>query len=142
MAEAKSGDKVRIHYTRFSNEDTVVESSHGKEPLEFVLGEGMTIPGIENAVIGMKVGDNKKVSISEEDAFGTRDEQMIVDVERSSIPSDMELRPGMMLQIRSPQGDVYNVVVVEADDEMVKLDGNHPLAGEKLIIEVELVGIV
>lgn len=142
MAQAKDGDKVRVHYSRFLDEDDVVDSSYGEEPLEFTLGQGMVIQGIESAVIGMKEGDTKEVLIATEDAFGPRKEELIIDVEKSQIPTDIDIEIGKVLQIRSDEGNVYNVAVLDIDDNNVKLDGNHPLAGEELKFKLELIEIL
>jgi peptidylprolyl isomerase len=142
MAQAKDGDKVRVHYSRFLDEDDVVDSSYGEEPLEFTLGQRMVIQGIESAVIGMKEGDTKEVLIATEDAFGPRKEELIIDVERSQIPTDIDIEIGKVLQIRSDEGNVYNVAVLDIDDNNVKLDGNHPLAGEELKFKLELIEIL
>lgn len=142
MAQAKDGDKVRVHYNRFLDEDDVVDSSYGEEPLEFTLGQRMVIQGIESAVIGMKEGDTKEVLIATEDAFGPRKEELIIDVEKSQIPTDIDIEIGKVLQIRSDEGNVYNVAVLDIDDNIVKLDGNHPLAGEELRFKLELIEIL
>jgi peptidylprolyl isomerase len=142
MTQAKSGDKVRIHYTGTLDDGTQFDSSAGRDPLEFALGGGQVIPGFDNAVDGMLVGDSKTVTISPEDAYGQRQEQLVQQVARSALPEDMEPAVGMRLQSQSPDGQVMNLVVVEFDDESITLDANHPLSGQALTFAIELVEIV
>lgn len=140
MAQAASGDTVRVHYTGRLDDGTVFDSSEGRDPLEFTLGSGQVIPGFDEAVTGMAVGDNSTVTIEPENAYGPRHEEAVQDVSRADIPSDIELAVGMQLQASGPGGEMV-VTVVELTEEAVKLDANHPLAGQSLTFELELVEI-
>ena len=141
MANAKNGDKVTIHYIGKLDDGTVFDTSAGSDPLEFTLGEGMVIPGFENAVLGMAPGEVKTVTIAPEDGYGDYDEEMILEVEREAFPDDLELEVGLEVQSQDPSGQVVELKVLEFDDAMVKLDANHPLAGENLTFEIEVVSI-
>jgi peptidylprolyl isomerase len=142
MTQAKSGDTVRIHYTGTLDDGTQFDSSAGRDPLEFALGGGQVIPGFDNAVDGMSVGDSKTVTISAEDGYGQRHEQLVQQVSRSDLPEDIEPAVGMRLQSQGPDGQTMNLVVVEVGDESITLDANHPLSGQALTFAIELVEIV
>jgi len=138
----RNGDTVKIHYTARLKNGNVFESSRGHVPLQFTIGDGSVIPGLEKAVIGMKVGDKKTVEVPPEDAFGPRHEELVFKVERNSIPSDIKPFIGQNLQMQHPDGSYINLVVTDMDDETITLDANHPLAGSFIIFDLELVEIV
>ena len=142
MAQAKSGDTVRIHYTGTLDDGTQFDSSTGRDPLEFALGGGQVIPGFDNAVDGMSVGDSKTVTVPPGEAYGERHEQLVQQVPRSALPEDIEPAVGMQLQSQSPDGQIMNLVVVQVEDESITLDANHPLSGQALTFAIELVEIV
>ena len=142
MTQAKSGDTVRIHYTGTLNDGTEFDSSSGREPLEFALGSGQVIPGFDNAVDGMAVGETKTVTIPPEDAYGERHEQLVQQVARNVLPDEIEPAVGMQLQSQSPDGRVMNLVVTELHDDSITVDANHPLSGQSLTFAIELVEIV
>jgi len=141
MSQAKSGDSVKIHYTGTLEDGTEFDSSSGREPLEFSLGSGQVIPGFDNAVDGMAVGDSKTVTIPAGEAYGERHEQLIQQVPKTSLPDDMKPEVGMQLQSQSPDGQVMNLLVTEVEDETITVDANHPLAGQALTFAIELVEI-
>jgi FKBP-type peptidyl-prolyl cis-trans isomerase 2 len=141
MTAAKSGDTVRIHYTGTLSDGSVFDSSEGRDPLEFTLGSGQVIPGFDNAVDGMSVGDKKVAEIPADQAYGPRHDEAIQDVPRAQIPAEIPLEIGLQLQMQSPTGQVVPVTVVEITDESVKLDANHMLAGKDLTFAIELVSI-
>ncbi len=142
MTQAKSGDTVRIHYTGTLDDGTQFDSSAGRDPLEFALGGGQVIPGFDNAVDGMAVGDSKTVTIPAEEAYGERHEQLVQQVSRSALPDEITPEVGMQLQSQSPEGQVMMLVVTEVEDESITVDANHPLAGQALTFDIELVEIV
>lgn len=142
MSNAQTGDKVRIHYTGKLDDGTQFDSSRGRDPLEFKLGDGAIIPGFEKAVDGMAVGDSKSVTIPPEDAYGERHDQLVQDVPKSALPEDIEPAVGMQLQSQTPDGQVMQLVVTDVSDDAITVDGNHPLAGKNLNFEIELVEIV
>ena len=141
MSEAKTGDTVRVHYTGTLADGSEFDSSRGQEPLEFRLGEGNMIAGFENAVLGMTLGEQKKITIPCEQAYGERNPHMRQSVPRSAIPDDIELAEGVVLHARNPEGQTTRFTVAAFDDEQVTVDGNHPLAGQDLIFDLELVAI-
>ena len=141
MSEAKSGDKVKIHYTGTLDDGTQFDSSAGREPLQFQLGGGEVIPGFDKAVEGMTVGDSKKVRIEPGDAYGQRHEQLVQEVPRSALPDDLAPEVGMALQGSGPEGQITQFMLVEVAADTVTLDANHPLAGQALSFEIELVEI-
>jgi peptidylprolyl isomerase len=141
MSQAKSGNTVKIHYTGTLEDGSEFDSSAGREPLEFELGGGQVIPGFDNAVDGMAVGDSKTVSIPPGEAYGERHEQLVQEVPKSALPEDMQPEVGMQLQSQSPEGQVMNLVVSDVAEESISVDGNHPLAGKALTFAIELVEI-
>jgi len=143
MGKAKTGDTVRIHFTGKLKDGTVFDTSEKKEPLEFTLGEGKIIPELEKNIIGMEQGGAKTVSITAEKAYGALRADLIVEIQLSQLPKDLSPEPGQYLQVGSEGGaqDGMMVKVVEVNDEAVKVDANHPLAGEDLTFEVELVSV-
>ncbi len=142
MASAKTNDTVRIHYTGTLTDGTVFDSSNDREPFEFIIGQGMVIPGFENAVIGMSEGDEKTVSIPAEDAYGHYQDELVAVVARSQVPTEIELDIGTILQVRSPEGGIARVVVKKITESEVTLDLNHPLAGQDLTFELKLIKIL
>ncbi|UCC72832.1 MAG: FKBP-type peptidyl-prolyl cis-trans isomerase [Gemmatimonadota bacterium] len=141
MAEAKTGDRVKVHYRGTLKDGTEFDSSHGGDPLEFTLGEAMVIAGFENAVVGMEEGETKAVSIPPEDGYGPRVEELVAVVQRSALPADLEPEVGMVLEAKSENGEVTVVTVTDVADDTVTLDANHELAGEELIFEIQLVAV-
>lgn len=142
MQKPQSGDTVRVHYTGTLEDGTQFDSSRGSDPLEFALGQGQLIAGFEKAVQDLAVGGSCSVTLPPEEAYGDVDPGMIQDVPRKLMPQDVELEPGLILQGQAEDGRTDNFVVVSFDEEHVKLDGNHPLAGKALTFEIELVAIV
>lgn len=142
MSQAKDGDKVRVHYKGSLEDGTVFDSSYERnEPLEVVLGQGMLIEGFENAVKGLKAGEKVSATITPEQGYGEYHEEYSFEVERGQIPPDITPEVGMMLQVNTDQG-VTNVTIKSVSDEKVVLDGNHPLAGQSMIFDIELVEIL
>jgi peptidylprolyl isomerase len=141
MAQAKSGDTVKIHYTGTLDDGTEFDSSAGREPLEFTLGSGEVIPGFESAVEGMAVDEKKTVSIAADDAYGPRREEMVQDVPKSALPPGLEPREGMALQAQGQDGRPLRLTVTAVGEDTITVDGNHPLAGQALNFDIELVGI-
>jgi FKBP-type peptidyl-prolyl cis-trans isomerase 2 len=142
MAEAKNGDTVRIHYTGKLDDGTVFDSSDGRDPLEFTLGEGQVIPGFEEAVLGMNANDSKTMTIPSDNAYGPHREEMVVSVDRDQFPPDITPEVGQQLQMQRPDGQKMVVAVAEVSESTVTLDANHPLAGKDLTFDINLVEIV
>ncbi len=141
MADAKSGDTVKVHYTGKLEDGTVFDTSAERDPLEFTIGSGNVIPGFENAVIGMNPGETKTEKIPCEQAYGPRHDEMIQTIERTAIPADIPVEEGQRLQVSQPGGEPLVVTVTNVTDDSVTLDGNHMLAGKDLLFEIELVEI-
>ena len=142
MRQAKAGDTVRIHYTGTLDDGTQFDSSSGREPIEFTLGNNTVIAGFETGVMGMQVGDQKKIHIPADEAYGERNDSLVEEVPLQQFPQDMELSVGMQLRAQSPNGENFNVVVTALSERSATIDGNHPLAGEALNFELELIEIV
>jgi peptidylprolyl isomerase len=141
MAQAQRGDKVKVHYTGRFEDGTIFDSSEGQAPLEFTIGEGQVIPGFENAVIGMNPGDKKTEKIPADQAYGDHSDDMIVTVDRDQIPLDIMPEVGQQLQLHNPSGQAIPVIVTDVSDSSITLDANHPLAGQDLTFDIELVSI-
>eukprot|EP00903_Cladosiphon_okamuranus_P000876 g874.t1 len=141
MTEAKTGDTVQLHYKGTLDDGSVFDSSEGREPLEFTVGSGQIIPGLDRAIPGMKVGDEKTVRIEPEDAYGPHNPDARQAVPRTNIPENVPLEIGLQLQAQTDNGQMMTVTVVEISDEEVVLDANHPLAGKVLVFEIQITGI-
>lgn len=141
MAEAKQGDTVSVHYTGKLEDDTVFDSSKGGDPLSFEIGSGQIIPGFEEGVIGMSPGDTKTLKIEPEQAYGPYREDQVIEVEKQKLPDDIDPEVGQRLQVQQQNGQTSIVTIKEVEDDTVKLDANHPLAGKDLTFEIELVAV-
>lgn len=141
MANAKQGDLVKVRYTGTLEDGSTFDSSDGREPLQFVIGEGMVIPAFEQAIVGMLPGDSRSVHIPADDAYGPYMDELILEVDKNQIPPYLNPEEGMQLQITQDDGSSTVVKVVKLTDEKVFLDANHPLAGKDLNFSIELVDI-
>jgi peptidylprolyl isomerase len=138
----KNGDTVQVNYTGKLADGTVFDSSQGRAPLEFTLGTGNMIPGFEKAVLGMKVGDKKTVTIPSDEAYGPHLDNMVIEVSRDRLPSGVTPEVGMQLVIALTNGNKIPVTITKVtDNTTVTLDGNPPLAGKDLTFDIELVKI-
>ncbi|MCG8547150.1 MAG: peptidylprolyl isomerase [Alphaproteobacteria bacterium] len=142
MVQANNGDTVQIHYTGKLKDGTAFDTSDGRDPLQITIGENTLMPKLEEAIVGMTLGDTKTVELAAADAFGPRQPDAVQTVERSAIPDDVNLTVGNRLEAVTQDGQTMILTVLEVDDATVTLDSNHPLAGEDLTFEVELVAIV
>jgi len=142
MDEAKKGDKVKVHYHGKLTNGETFDSSAGREPLEFEIGSGSVIKGFDEGVSGMKVGEKKTINIPVDEAYGERSEDMLIEFPKDRFPKDMEIKEGMQLMMSNGTGQNIPVIVTEVKDDDVILDANHPLAGEELIFDIELVEII
>jgi peptidylprolyl isomerase len=139
--QAKQGDTVRVHYEGRLTNGNVFDSSDGGDPLEFLVGSGQVIAGFDQGVLGMSVGDKKTIEIEADDAYGQRNDALKNTVPRDSINLDVEPQPGSNLVLQLPDGNEIPIAITEVTDDSITLDANHPLAGEKLIFDIEMVGI-
>jgi len=142
MEKAKAGDTVRVHYTGKLEDGTVFDTSAQRDPLEFTIGERGVIPGFEQAVVGMAAGDRKTVQLPPERAYGGHRSELVFEVERGDLPPDLEPEVGQQLEYREPDGESVPLTVTDVSESTVTLDANHPLAGEELTFDLELVDIV
>jgi peptidylprolyl isomerase len=144
MQQVKKGDTIKVHYKGTLTVDgSLFDSSEGREPLEFKVGEGMVIFGFDNGVLDMKIGDKKVIDIPHMEGYGPVNEHMIIDFANDQFPEDMgKPEVGMMLHLSDPEGNQLPVTITELKESTFVLDGNHVLAGKDLTFEVELVEIV
>jgi peptidylprolyl isomerase len=151
MAQAKAGDRVKVHYTGRLDDGTVFDSSEecsedecgcGHGPLEFTIGSGEVIPGFDAGVTGLSVGESKKIHIPVEEAYGERNDQMTAVVPRGELPPEMVPQVGQQLEVTQGDGQVFLVTIVDVTDESITIDGNHPLAGQALNFDIKLVEIL
>jgi len=136
----EQGRKVKMDYNLSINSEPL-ESTRGKEPLEFMVGGGNVIPGLESQMMGMAVGDEKKIIVAAKDAYGEIDPGAFKEVPKSSMPPEAELKPGLVVEVEDPQGGTFPGVVWEVREQSVVLNFNHPLAGQTLEFDVKVVDI-
>ena len=141
MTQAKAGDTIRIHYKGTLQSGEVFDSSEGRDPLEFELGSGMIIGGLDKAIHGMATGEKKVAEIPCVEAYGPINPTARQPVPRTEFPDDIPTEVGTQLQMQSPEGQVIPVTIVEVSETEVTLDANHPLAGQDLTFDFEVVGI-
>ena len=141
-AGAKNGDTVQVNYTGKLADGTVFDSSVGREPYEFTLGAGQAMPGFEKAVLGMKVGDKKTVTIPAAEAYGPHLDDMVIQVSKDRLPGNIEPKVGQVLNATGPNGEqiIFTITGI-SDNNTVTLDANHPLVGKDLTFDIELVTI-
>jgi FKBP-type peptidyl-prolyl cis-trans isomerase 2 len=139
MSKVENGNTVKVHYTGTFEDGQVFDSSMERnEPITFTVGGKQVIPGFENAIIGMGIGESKKVTLAPEEAYGNIVNEMIQSVPKQYVPDTVTV--GEMLTTQTEQGQ-FNVIVKEVNEENVILDGNHPMAGKTLVFELEVVEI-
>ena len=141
MRQAKMGDTVKVHYTGKLDDDQVFDSSVERDPLQVILGQNQVIKGFELGLVDMKVGDKKTLTIEPDDGYGHRREELVAQIEKGQFPPDLEISIGQKLQVPQPEGQPVVVTVTEISEETVTLDANHPLAGQTLTFEIELIDI-
>lgn len=139
MQKVKNGDKVKVHYHGKLTNGETFDSSEGRQPLEFEVGSGMVIKGFDDGVTGMIVGEKKTINIPYNEAYGPRNTEMMIDVPKENFPKDMQLEVGMPLMMSDASGQNMEVIVAQIKENSVVLDANHPLAGQDLIFDIELV---
>ncbi len=142
MQQAQNGDKVKVHYHGKLRSGETFDSSNGREPLEFTVGSGQVIKGFDDGVRGMQQGDKKTIEIPVGDAYGEKEDERVVEFPKTQFPPDLTPQVGMQLMMSDGAGQQLPVVIVEIKEDSVVLDANHPLAGQDLIFDIELVEIV
>ncbi|MFO7785494.1 MAG: FKBP-type peptidyl-prolyl cis-trans isomerase [Thermodesulfobacteriota bacterium] len=141
MTTLKNGDTVKVHYTGKLEDGRVFDTSREREPLEFKVGEGQIISGFENGVMGMGIGETRDIEVPPDDAYGSRREELVMEIPPAEFPEHITPEVGMQLQIKQQDGTPFGVVITDVADEAVTLDANHPLAGQTLYFQVELLEI-
>jgi len=141
MTTAATGDTVHVHYTGKLDDGSVFDASEGRDPLAFTLGGGQVIPGFDQAIDGMRIGESKTVRIPAEEAYGSRRDELLLELPNEQLPDDLDVEVGARLHMRGPDGGAVPVTVVAKHDDGITLDANHPLAGEALTFELQLVAI-
>lgn len=142
VEKIKKGDTIKVHYTGKLENGKEFDSSMEREPLQFEVGAGRVIKGFEDAVIGLKVGEKKTVTIPAEDAYGSHDENLLIEIPKKNVPEGIDPEVGTRLQLVNQQGQRVHVVVTEILDDTIRLDANHPLAGETLVFDLEVIEIL
>lgn len=135
----KSGDTISVDYTGKLQSGTVFDTSEGQAPLKFTVGSGMLIKGFDQAVIGMKVGEKKTVTIEPEEGYGLRNEELFVDIPKLHFPEEIPMDVGLQLELQDPEGRPVPAVIAEIGEESVKMDINHFLAGKTLEFDICIV---
>jgi len=136
------GNKIKVHYTGILEDGSIFDSSEGREPLEFEVGSGQLIKGFDEAVIGMKNGEEKEITLKPSEAYGEPNPQMLQKVPRTELPQDQEIKEGMMLSVMLPDGQQIPAVVKEINDKEATIDFNHPLAGKTLKFKIKIIEIM
>ena len=141
MSKIEKDSKVKVHYTGKLETGEVFDTSRQREPLEFTMGQGQLIPGFENAILGLAVGEETTASIPSSEAYGEHNPEMVITVTKDQLPEDMEPAEGLQLQLNQPNGQPIPCVVAKVEGEDVTIDANHPLAGKDLTFDIEVVDI-
>ncbi len=141
MTTLKNGDTVKVHYTGTLEDGRVFDTSRERDPLEFKVGEGRIITGFENGVVGMEIGETRDIEVPPDEAYGSRREELVMEIPANEFPEHITPEVGMQLQIKQQDGTPFGVVITDVADEAVTLDANHPLAGQTLYFQVELLEI-
>ena len=137
----KKGDKVRVEYSGKLNDGTIFDKSGVENPLEFVVSSGDVIPGFDRAVEGMKLNEEKTVTIKSEDAYGSRKDELILNFQKGALPLEIEPEKGVVLALKTQTGESIPATIIDVKDDSITVDANHPLAGEDLIFEIKVVGV-
>lgn len=135
----KKGNEVKVDYIGSFDDGTVFDKSESREPLEFEAGSGHVISGFDDAVIGMKKGQEKKIQIESKDAYGDVNPELLKNIPKSALPKEPEPKAGMMLAIGTPDGQQIPARITEVSDDDITIDLNHPLAGKRLNFLIKLV---
>jgi peptidylprolyl isomerase len=141
VSQAKDGDKVKVHYTARLENGNVVLTSRDHDPAEFIIGSEDILPRIEKGITGMKIGETKTFKVSPEEAYGSRLDDLVVEVKRCDFPQDITPAVGKQFKLKLQDGNQIGVTIIAIDKDNITLDANHPLAGETLFFELELVDI-
>ena len=139
--KAENGNTVKVHYTGTLEDGTVFDSSEGREPLQFTVGSGEVIPGFDTAVMGLEAGESRTTTIPANQAYGPHMPGQIIEVPRDGMPLDFKPSIGDVVQLKDPQGQPLQATVEEINENIIKFDANHPLAGKDLTFEIKVMAI-
>lgn len=142
QTKAKQGDCVKVHYTGKLEDGTVFDTSINQTPLQFTIGKGEVIPGFEQAVVGMNLGESKTVKVPADQAYGPHREEMVLEVDRKQFPARLKPEVGQQYQIPQAHSRPTLVTITNVSESKIVLDANHPLAGKDLIFNVQLLEIL
>ena len=137
----ENGHKVSVHYTGTFEDGEVFDSSKDRGPLDFEVGAGQMIKGFDDAVVGMKVGESKDITLPPAEAYGERNDELMVEMPKENFPEDMEIEEGMQLQLTNQNGQPVPATVAHVGEEKITMDVNHPMAGKTLNFAIEIVEI-
>jgi FKBP-type peptidyl-prolyl cis-trans isomerase 2 len=142
MKQIKKGDKIKVEYTGSLEDGTIFDSSKNHEaPLEFVVGAGQLIKGFDEAVVGMKIGEEKEIKIPPEEAYGPHNPEFVKDMPREMFPDDQEIKPGMVFMVNLEDGRQLPVRVSKVSDDKITIDLNPPLAGKTLVFKIKIIDV-
>ncbi|MCP4583128.1 MAG: peptidylprolyl isomerase [candidate division Zixibacteria bacterium] len=141
MSEAKIGNKVKIHYTGKLGNGDIFDTTRQGKPLELTIGGNQVFPALEKGIVGMAAGESKTIALDPEQAFGARRDELIVEVDRKILPESITPEIGMELKNKQPDGKLINVRITEINGDKLTLDANHPLAGQSMVLDIEMVEI-
>ncbi|WJW75097.1 peptidylprolyl isomerase [Thiohalobacter sp. IOR34] len=135
------GSRVRLHLRLSLADGTVVEDSYGGEPLEFVIGDGTLVQGLERALYGMRPGQSQRLTLHPEQAFGAHDPALVTHLPRARFPDDIVPEPGLVIEFETAEGEFLPGLVLAVEGDQVEVDLNHPLAGKPVILENEILAV-
>lgn len=141
MKKAKNGDTVKVHYTGRLDDGTIFDSSEGKEPLQFTIGEGLLMQAFEQGVVGLTEGESKKIQINAQEAYGLKHDKLVAKIPFEALPEGSNPEVGMRLQMKTPENQLVVLRIIEVSENDITVDANHELAGEDLNFEIELVEV-
>jgi len=139
--KAKKGDRVKVHYILKNKEGEIIETSDKGFPIEFTIGEGKMIKGVENGVVGMELNETRTITVPMDEAYGARDERKVFEFSRERAPAGFDPQIGQMVQMHRPDGRAFAVTVIGKTEKGFVMDANHPLAGKDLVFDLTLVEI-
>jgi peptidylprolyl isomerase len=142
MERAKMWDNVKIHYTGYRSDNSIFDSTTAREPLLIQIGSELLIQGLEDALVGMAIGEVKRIVVNPEDGYGEIDKDLIISVNRKEVFGDLDVKVGQIIELPNDEVGLLTLKVIEVQDKKVLLDGNHELAGETLTFDLELMEIL
>ncbi|MFP4162633.1 MAG: peptidylprolyl isomerase [Chitinispirillaceae bacterium] len=139
--KVEKGNTVKVDFTIKLDNGAVVGSTKDEQPVQFKVGNEEVLPGLDSAVLGMQKGEEKSISLPSKEAYGSRMDELVQDVGRNNLPKDFDPQVGQVLEMTDEGGDSMTAMVVNVDDQKIRIDANHPLAGKDLVMDVTVVDI-